>query len=244
VTSRYLLLEARRAYRNKRFLIFTVAMPVVLFLIYVQLYGDDQGINGVSTRAYLMVSMAAFGAMSGSMSAGSRIALERQSGWNRQLRLTPLRPVSYLVAKGGVGMLVALPAIILVYVAGALIVHVHLSAWEWAVSGIGLWLALIPFAALGILIGYVASPDSAQAIFPATFMTLSLFGGIFIPVEVMPKVMANIAQVLPSYWLGIIGRSPLGLGGFEWKAIPVLLAWALVVALIVARRYRIDTARA
>jgi ABC-2 type transport system permease protein len=244
VTSRYLLLEARRAYRNKRFLIFTVAMPVALFLIYVQLYGEDQGINGVSTRAYLMVSMAAFGAMGGSMSAGSRIALERQTGWNRQLRLTPLRPLGYLLAKGTIGMLVALPAIILVYGAGALVVHVHLSAWQWVASGVGVWLALIPFALLGILIGYVASPDSAQAIFPAVFMTMSLLGGIFIPVEVMPKVMANIAQVLPSYWLGIIGRSPLGLGGFEWKAIPVLLAWAVVVALIVARRYRVDTARA
>ncbi|MET9020406.1 ABC transporter permease [Actinopolymorpha sp. NPDC004070] len=243
MTTRYLMLEARRAYRNKRFLIFTLAMPVVLFLIYVQMYGKGD-INGVSVKAYLMVSMAAFGAMSGAMSAGTRIALERQSGWNRQLRLTPLRPVSYLVAKAAVAMLVAVPSVVLVYAAGALAAHVRLSPQEWAVSAVGLWLALIPFAVIGIVIGYVASPDSAQAIFPATFMTLSLFGGIFIPVEAMPKLMANIAQVLPSYWLGIIGRSPLGLAGFEWKAVPVLLAWTAVLTLIVVRRYRVDTARA
>ncbi|MFD2080069.1 ABC-2 type transport system permease protein [Actinopolymorpha cephalotaxi] len=242
MTTRYLMLEARRAYRNKRFLVFTVGMPVVLFLIYVQMYGKG-AIHGVDVRAYLMVSMAAFGAMSGAMSAGTRIALERQSGWNRQLRLTPLKPVSYLVAKAAVAMVVAVPSVILVYGAGALVAHVRLSPQEWVVSAAGLWLALIPFAVIGVVIGYVASPDSAQAIFPAIFMTLSLFGGIFIPVEAMPKLMANLAQLLPSYWLGIIGRSPLGLGGFEWKAVPVLLAWTVVLTLIVVRRYRVDTAR-
>ncbi|MGW0231700.1 ABC transporter permease [Actinopolymorpha singaporensis] len=243
MTTRYLMLEARRAYRNKRFLIFTLAMPVVLFLVYVQMYGKGH-INGVDVRAYLMVSMAAFGSMSAAMSAGSRIALERQSGWNRQLRLTPLKPLSYLVAKAAVAMLVAVPSVVLVYGAGGLAAHVRLAPQEWAMSALGLWLALIPFAVIGIVIGYVASPDSAQAIYPATFMVLSLFGGIFIPVEAMPRLMANLAQLLPSYWLGIIGRSPLGLSGFEWQAVPVLLAWTAVLTLIVVRRYRVDTARA
>ncbi len=245
MTSRYLMLEARRAYRNKRFLMFTVLMPLVLFLVYVQLYGAvDEMSAGVSATAYLMVSMAGFGAMSAAMSAGTRIAVERQSGWNRQLRLTPLSPLSYLLAKGGIAMLLALPAIILVYGAGLVVEHVHLSPDQWAVSTVGVWLALIPFAALGLVIGYAATPDSSGAIFSAASMILSLFGGIFIPVEVMPKAMATAAQLLPSYWLGIIGRSPLGVGGFEWKAVPVLLAWTLVLALVVARRYRVDTARA
>ncbi|HZC27748.1 MAG TPA: ABC transporter permease, partial [Actinopolymorphaceae bacterium] len=80
--------------------------------------------------------------------------------------------------------------------------------------------------------------------FSAISMILSLFGGIFIPVEVMPKAMADAAEFLPSYWLGIIGRSPLGTGGFEWQAVPVMLGWVVVLAVVVARRYRVDTARA
>lgn len=243
MTSRYLLLEARRAHRNKRFLMFTVAMPLVLFLVYVQLYGTGR-VDGVDTTAYLMVSMAAFGAMSAAMSAGSRISVERQTGWNRQLRLTPLRPVSYLVAKGALAMLVAVPAIVLVYAAGRLVEHVHLTPGQWLASAVGVWLALVPFAALGLLIGYAATPDSSGAIFSGVSVILSLFGGIFVPVEVMPDAMAKVAQVLPSYWLGIIGRGPLGTGGFEWQAVPIMLGWAVVLAVVVARRYRVDTARA
>lgn len=125
-----------------------------------------------------------------------------------------------------------------------MLAHVDLSGSQWLASAVSTWLAIVPFALIGLLIGYASSPDSAQAIFSATFMTMSLFGGIFIPVEVMPKVMANLAQVLPSYWLGILGRSPLGTGGFEWRAVLVLLAWTVALALVVARRYRVDTARA
>jgi ABC-2 type transport system permease protein len=40
-----------------------------------------------------MVGLAAFGTMGAVLSSGARIAAERSTGWNRQLRLTPL-PVS------------------------------------------------------------------------------------------------------------------------------------------------------
>jgi ABC-2 type transport system permease protein len=244
VTSRYLVLEARRAYRNRRFLFFTLVMPLGLFLIYVQLYGDSGELNGTSATDYLMVSMACFGALSAAMSTGTRIAIERQAGWNRQLRLTPLRPVGYLLAKGTVAMLVALPAIALVYAAGAAVTDGAVSVTTWAVSAFTVWLAVVPFAVLGLLIGYVASPDSSQAIFSAVFMTMSLLGGIFIPVEVMPDTLADIAKVMPSYWLGVLGRSPFGTASVEWEAVPILLAWTVVLGVLVMRRYRTDTARA
>lgn len=241
MTARYLGLEIRRAVRNRQFLLFTVALPLVLFLIYAQLYGDGS-LGGLSSTGYLMTSMAAFGAMVGAMSAGTRIALERKSGWNRQLRLTPLRPGSYLLAKGAVGVLLALPALGLVYLAGV-IMGVDAPAGQLLASAIGTWLAVVPFAVLGIAIGYAANPDSAQGLFSLTFLGLSLFGGVWIPVEVMPRVMADFAHALPSYWLGVVARGPIG-GGVDWLAIPVLAGWTLLLGLLVMRRYRTDTARA
>lgn len=243
MTTRYLAMEVRRTLRNRQFLLVTLALPVVLFLVYAQLYGGDE-LAGVSTTAYLMTSMAAFGAMVAAMSAGTRIALERRSGWNRQLRLTPLRPASYLLAKGAVGCLVALPPIALVYLAGVLTGQAGVSAGQLFTSGLGAWLAVVPFAVLGIAIGYMSNPDSSQAMFSLLFLGLSLFGGVWIPVEAMPRAMADAAHALPSYWLGIIARTPLSAAGFDWAAIPVMLGWTLLLALLVMRRYRIDTARA
>lgn len=241
MTARYLLLEARRTVRNRRFLIFTLVLPVGLFLIYAAMYTAGQT-GGVATRAYLMASMATFGAMVAALSTGTRIALERDSGWNRQLRLTPLRPAAYLVAKAVVGMLVALPAIVFVYAAGAVVEHVELGGGQWLASAAGLWLGVLPFAVLGILIGYVASPDSSQPVYAVTFMGLSLLGGIWIPVETLPHTLVQLAHLLPSYWLGLIARSPLG-GGLDWVAVPVLAGWTVLLAAVVAWRFRSDTAR-
>lgn len=240
MTFKYLLLETRRAYRNRRFLVMTVATPLILFLVNVGLWGKKTP----GATEYLMASMAAFGAMTAAISVGMRVATERQVGWNRQLRLTPLRPSAYLVSKGLLAMLIAVPAVLLVFAAGAFVEHVRLPAALWLESGLGLWIALIPFAVLGLVLGYAGNPDSIGPMFSLLFLGLSLFGGLWFPIESLPDVMGTIAKALPSYWLGLIARGPLLHQGFDWLAIPVMAGWTLVLGLIVIRRYRVDTARA
>jgi ABC-2 type transport system permease protein len=94
------------------------------------------------------------------------------------------------------------------------------------------------------MIGYAGNPDSTGPIFSLVFMGMSLFGGLWFPVETLPDVMATIAKVLPSYWLGLIARGPLLHQSFDWLSVPVLLGWTVVLGLIVINRYRADTARA
>src|SRR5699024_1423269 len=141
-----------------RFVLFTVALPVVMYLLFNNLYGDESE-GGINVGAYLMVSMAAYGGIGATINAGARIALERQTGWNRQLRLSALTGRGYLFGKAAVSMLVALPAIALVFAAGAIFGSAQLSAGQWLGCGFALWLTLIPFGILGLLIGFWASVD-------------------------------------------------------------------------------------
>ena len=68
------------AYRNIRFLVLTVALPLLLFLLYANIYqGADAG-SGLSVVAYLMVSMASFGCIGAAINTGARVAIERQTG--------------------------------------------------------------------------------------------------------------------------------------------------------------------
>ena len=46
-----------------------------------------------------MVTMAAYGAMIATMSAGARIAADRETGWTRQLRISPLPIPTYFRTK-------------------------------------------------------------------------------------------------------------------------------------------------
>jgi ABC-2 type transport system permease protein len=240
----YLGLEAKRALRNPRFLMFTMVFPVVIFVIDVSAFGkgDVPGSN-VSYAAYLMVSMAAFGAFMAAMNTGARTAVERAAGWQRQLRLTPLRPTGYLLAKGAVGTLVALPPIILVALVGMFAENVHLPVSGWVQVILGVWVATIPFAVLGLLVGQLANGETMQVFTSGLMIVLGFLGGILIPVTVFPDWMSHISRVLPSYWLADIGHGAL-LGNTDTgKAILWLAGWTVVLAFAVVRRYQRDSAR-
>ena len=215
-----------------------IILPLLLFLLYVNLYqGQDTG-NGISVVAYLMVSMASFGCIGAAINTGARIAIERQVGWNRQLRLTALPGSSYLVAKAVVSMLVTLPALLLVFLAGATIGDVHLSAGQWVGTGLAVWLGLIPFAVLGLVIGFAGTVDTVQPISMITYLGLSILGGLWFPVEAFPAFLQSVAKLTPSYWLADLGRSVLAGQGVPVDAVLVLAAWTLVLGAVGVWAYR------
>lgn len=238
MTARYALMSTRLAFRNVRFLVLTVALPLLLFLLYANLYqGQDAG-DGLSVVAYLMVSMASFGCIGAAINTGARIAIERQVGWNRQLRLTALPAHSYLVAKAVVSMLVTLPALLLVFLAGATIGGVQLSAAQWLETGVAVWLGLIPFAVLGLVIGFAGTVDTVQPISMITYLGLSILGGLWFPVDQFPTFLQDVATVTPSYWLGELGRTVLAGQGVPMTAVAVLAAWTVVLGLVGIWSYR------
>lgn len=236
----YLRLEAVRLFRNKRVVIFSTLMPALLVLIIggVSVGGDPDA------KKYVMVSMALFGAMTAAVSSGSTIAVERGLGWNRTLRLTPLSPAAYVLNKVLLALLVAVPPVLITFAVGAVGLHVRLTAAEWVLCFIGSWLSALPFAALGVVIGYLAKPDSVQQVTALLNLTLAAFGGLWVPVELMPSTLQYIAKLTPPYWTGRVARSPLDHGHVDAQAIAVLAGWTVVLALIALRRFRVDTARA
>jgi ABC-2 type transport system permease protein len=235
----YLRLEAVRLFRNKRVVIFSTLLPALLVLIIGGTVGGEQ-----DGKQYVMVSMALFGAMTAAASSGSTIAVERGLGWNRTLRLTPLSPGAYVLNKVILALLVAVPPVIVTFIVGAVGLHVRLTAAEWVLCFAGAWLSSLPFAALGVVIGYLAKPDSVQQITALINLILAAFGGLWVPVTLMPHWLQSFAKATPSYWTGEVARSPLDGGHIDTQAIVVLLGWTLVLGVIALRRFRVDTARA
>jgi len=240
----YLLFDIKRTLRNRRVLIFAVLMPLVLFLIFGASLKESDTEAGISAIAYVMVSMAMFGSMNAAMSSGGVIAMERDGGWNRTLRLTPLKPQAYVMTKVILSLLLAIPPLLVVFLAGMILGHVHLSAGQWLSVALVSWLGALPFAGLGLVIGYVAKPDSVQPITGLTTMLIAAFGGLWLPVEQMPSVMKDIARLTPAYWTGLSSRSALSQSGLDMHALLVVLLWTVALGFIGLRRYRADTARA
>src|SRR5204862_6354165 len=110
IAADYTRYELVRTFRNVRFFVFSVGFPLVLYFL---IAGpnkdvDDLGDSGISAPLYFMVGLAAFGTMTAVLASGARIAAERQVGWNRQLRVTPLSTRAYFRAKVATGYAMAL----------------------------------------------------------------------------------------------------------------------------------------
>lgn len=237
----FIRLETLRVLRNPRTLVITVAMPAGLFLVLSRAVGGG-GSSGVPFAAYVMVNMAAYGAIGSALFSAANIALERKIGWNRQLRITPLPPYGYVLGKGVVSWLVTIASLVLVYVVG-FASGVELPVTSWLAAFGATSLAVVPIIVLGVGVGLIGRVDAVQPIMTGLFLALALIGGLWVPVEVMPEPAATIAKLTPSYWLGAAGRTGLGLDDFTLKGVAVLAAWSALFGAFAVGRYRAGNAR-
>ena len=113
--------EVGRLLRSWKFLAITVGFPVIFYMLFLGDHAAGKVVDGtVPWRIYLMVSMCSFGALVAALNAaGTRLSMERASGWARQLRITPIPAWSYVGTKIVASMLVVLPVIVLVEAVGA-----------------------------------------------------------------------------------------------------------------------------
>jgi ABC-2 type transport system permease protein len=242
---RYFGLEMVRQLRNARSLVFTFAVPVVMLLIFGSVYGAQY--DKAAHLQWIIVTtvqMGGYGAMMAALAQAFTIVNERSVGWNRQLRITPLSGTGYMITKVSSALAVGLLSILVVFVISATALHAHLSLAGWVMAALGLWIGIVPFALIAILIGQFAKPSFAQPLFMVTFLGLAILGGLWIPLDIMPSWVSNVAQIAPSYWLNKLGQMGAGLTGNVGTPTLVLGAWTVVLAALITWRYRRDSARA
>ncbi|MEV5611998.1 ABC transporter permease [Streptomyces sp. NPDC052225] len=241
-------LELVRALRNKKFLFFSVIYPSVLFLLIAgQSTTSDivTGTGGLNLAAFMMVSMASFGALTAVLMGNSeRIAKERESGWVRQLRLTTLPGRGYVLAKTASAAVVSLPSIVVVFVVAALFKDVRFDAWQWLALTGAIWAGSLCFAALGVAIGYVASGDAVRPITMIVYFGLSILGGLWMPTTSFPGWLQNVAKWLPTHAYAALGQA-IELGNAPHaKDVALIVAYFLLFAGGAAWLYRKDTLKA
>jgi ABC-2 type transport system permease protein len=238
----YAKYEIVRTFRNRRFFVFSIGFPLVLYFVIAGPNRDNHDFagSGLPAALYYMIGLTAFGTMNTVLSTGTRIAGERAAGWNRQLRLTPLSTRNYFRTKVLVAYLLAMITIAVLYASG-LSLGVHLTAGEWArMTGLVL-VGLVPFVALGVLMGHLLTTDSIGPAMGGTTALLSLLGGVWFPIN--SGVMHDIAEALPSYWLVQASRVSIGGSGWGTRGWLIVAAWAVVLAVLAAEVYKRDTKR-
>jgi ABC-2 type transport system permease protein len=217
--------EISRLRRNKRYMIFTVALPVMFYLI----FGKSNTTGyGVSFAAFYMVGMASFGAFSGAFNNNAiRISQERKDGWIRQLRLTALPASAYVIAKVLASMVTTVPSIAIVFLLGRYYGNVQLPIWKLIVCAVAIWIGTLIFAALAVACGYKLNPDSVQPVVLVVFFAFSIFGGLWFPLH---GVLGKISEFTPTYQIVKISTDVISQGTVALVNVIGVVAWFAVFA--------------
>ncbi|MEV4799920.1 ABC transporter permease [Nonomuraea sp. NPDC049421] len=234
-----------RMLRNRRYFVFVVAFPVLLYVINADVYGQDTDAGGVKYSVLLMVSMAAYGALASStMSSAVPLATERQSGWLRQLQITPLPGSAVIAARLVTAMTLVLPALVLVSLVAIVQQGVSLPPGRWLVLLLALWLGAAPFVALGLAIGSALTADAAQPVAMICMFALAIAGGLWFPPEVFGATMKTVAELTPSFHYASLGWSLAAGNGVAMTDVLVVAGWAVVLGSLAVVLYRRATVRA
>jgi ABC-2 type transport system permease protein len=238
----YLRLELRRMLRTPGFFIFTLVMPLVMYLVFTNL-GSLTGQGRHDGARYAMVSVGGYGAIGALLNYASGVVGDRSLGWLRQLRLTPLSPLKVVVAKAIAGLVLALPPVAALCLAAVVINGVRLTAAQWLTLVPALWLGAAPFVLLGLGIGYLCT---AQTVQPANFLAyfgFSLLGGLWLPIETFPHWMRAIGRLMPTHAYAAVSWSVVFSFRPSMADVAPLGGWLVVFAAFAVYAYRRSAAK-
>lgn len=224
--------ELLRIIRNPYYVFWSLLMPMMFYFIFTRVVNTGTD-DTEQWQAHYLMSMAAFSVMGSAITTlGIRLVQEQTQGWNTFIRITPLPSSVYFFGKMFGQSVMHLFSIVCIFTAGYLINGVSLTAAEWVLSGLWLLAGSLPFLALGTIIGSMKRVDTASGVSNVLYMGLAVAGGMWMPLDIMPKLMQKIGRWLPSYnygdgaWAIVAGDSP------SWKAVLLLFGYLAVFMLL------------
>ena len=199
--------ESVRMLRTPAFAIPFLGLPVMLFLLFgVLLFGDALRGDPDGAR-FLFTAFAVLGMMGPGMFAfGMSLAIEREQGLLKLKRALPMPPAAHLIAKMLMSMLFGV-IIMITMLAAAPFGHLRLTLGQALNVTLICVLGTLPFSAIGLLIGSLATGRSGAAYVNISYQLMMHLSGLFYP---LPKSMRTIAPVWPAHHLQQLVLSAVG----------------------------------
>jgi ABC-2 type transport system permease protein len=229
----YAALDLRRQGRDRVQMFFVLGLPAFMYVVFG--VGSQEPVGSANVAMYVMVSMAAYGAVTATTGVAGSAVLERTTGWGRQLALTPLGPVAFLLVKTGLAMAVAAVPVALVFAIGAATGAAG-SASDWLLSGAIVWVGSALFAVYGLAVCLAFRSDNSVGIASGLIVVMAFLGNVFTP---MSGLILDIGRFTPLYGYAALARYPLTDGWTPtgthdplWLPVANVLAWTAIFAAV------------
>ena len=228
-------------WRNREAAFFTFFLPIIFFLIFGSIYGNDT-INGIRGAAFLEAGMIGYGVASTAF-AGLAISMviRRESGVLKRIRATPLPPAIYLLAVLASTFVTFLIEAVLIIVIGRILFSVHFPDRPLSLVFL-LVIGALAFAALGLgLTGGVRSAEGSSAVVNFVYLPMAIISGTFFSPTHYPAFLKAIAALLPLTYFTKLTRDVMVRHHHLWMekgALAVVLVWGVIGAIVALRTFR------
>jgi len=199
--------EFLRLLRTPAFSVPTLVFAPMFYLMFGVLL--NRGSAGAAS--YLMATYSAFGVMGpGLFGFGVGLAMDRERGLLTLKRVQPVPAAAVLLAKVGMSMIFAVCIGAMLLTLGTTLGGVDMSASQIALMLCVDVLGVMPFCALGLLLGTMLNGSGAPAVVNLIYMPMALLSGLWLPLHMLPSVVEKIAPLWPAWHLGQLALKIVG----------------------------------
>lgn len=234
-------LEFLKLLRIPMYSISVLAFPILFYTLFGSIYGGQQT-QGMMVGRYMVGSFSAAGVLSAALFGfGIAVATERAQGWMLLKRVSPMPALAYFFAKTSMAAVFSALSVISLTLVSIALGLSRFGFLEWlAMLGV-LLLGVLPFAGLGVALGYLFGPNSAPVVINLIYTPLAFASGLWIPIEVLPGFIRKLSTYLPTYHYGQLVVSTIGAepsGSLTVHLLVLLISTAAFLALAVFAYFR------
>jgi len=235
-------LERRMFWRNPTAAFFNFLFPLILLALFGAVFANDQenlnvivpGIAGMAIMATTFTALA------------FNMTFLREQGVLKRIRGTPLPAGAYLAGVFASAVANAVLQIVIIVLAGKAFFGIPWPPDPFELVVFATF-GVVCFASLGIALSHaIPNFESAPAYVNAVFLPVIFISGVFYDVDNVPRVLRDIAEVLPLKHLidGLSGAMVTGRGVRDnLVALVVLLLWGAAGTVLAIRGFSWDARR-
>lgn len=227
--------------KNLRLRVYTASVlsfPVMFYVLFGLVLNSNQTIGATRVATYLLATYGTFGVMGASLfGTAAGLASDRGLGWLQVKRASPMPPFAYFAAKVITAMIFSAIIVLVLFLLGVTLGHVRMPVADFARLLAILIVGSLPFSAMGLALGYFAGPNSAPPMINLIYLPMSFCSGLWVPFMFLPKIVQQIALVMPSYHLSQLALGVVGAGAHQsiathWEVLAAFTMICLGVARI------------